>query len=82
MWGMAGGETIVAYTEGVCLCSKDLVPAVCAETSAVGVINSRGLENLSVEAMHHLCRADQMCGYVISVLELWSFLLLAERSFC
>eukprot|EP00983_Pelagomonas_calceolata_P060889 1146572-Pelagomonas_calceolata.AAC.1 len=41
--------------------------------------NSRGLENLSVETMHHLCRADQMWGGVISVSELWTFLLWAKR---
>eukprot|EP00983_Pelagomonas_calceolata_P071258 1151155-Pelagomonas_calceolata.AAC.1 len=28
--------------------------------------NSRGLENLSIETMHHLCRADRMWGGVIS----------------
>eukprot|EP00983_Pelagomonas_calceolata_P082065 1155806-Pelagomonas_calceolata.AAC.1 len=37
--------------------------------------NSRGLENLSVETMHHLCRADQMWGGIIDALELWAFLL-------
>eukprot|EP00983_Pelagomonas_calceolata_P134370 1162055-Pelagomonas_calceolata.AAC.1 len=38
MWGMAEGEAIVVYREGVCVCSKDLVLAVRAGVSVVGVI--------------------------------------------
>eukprot|EP00983_Pelagomonas_calceolata_P058609 1145562-Pelagomonas_calceolata.AAC.4 len=33
MRGMAEGESIVAHREGVCVCPKDLVMAVCAEIS-------------------------------------------------
>eukprot|EP00983_Pelagomonas_calceolata_P035634 1115347-Pelagomonas_calceolata.AAC.1 len=31
---------------------------------------SRGLENLSVETMHHVCRADRMWGGVVSALSI------------
>eukprot|EP00983_Pelagomonas_calceolata_P129963 1161648-Pelagomonas_calceolata.AAC.3 len=70
MRGMAEGETIVAHREGVCVCPEDLVTAAYAEISVEGTVNSRGLENLFVETMHHLCWADRMWGGVISVLEL------------
>eukprot|EP00983_Pelagomonas_calceolata_P022017 691033-Pelagomonas_calceolata.AAC.1 len=33
MRGMAEGEVIVAYREGVCMCSEDLVTVACAEIS-------------------------------------------------
>eukprot|EP00983_Pelagomonas_calceolata_P007618 247460-Pelagomonas_calceolata.AAC.1 len=62
MRGMAEGEAIVAHKEGVCVCPKDLITAACAEISVELPSNSRGLENLYVETMHHLCKANRIWG--------------------
>ena len=43
---------------------------------------SRGLEYLSIETMHHFCRAEQMQEEVISMFELKIFLLWAKIFFC
>eukprot|EP00983_Pelagomonas_calceolata_P024367 766347-Pelagomonas_calceolata.AAC.1 len=59
MRGMAEGEAIVAYRECVCMCPEDLVTVACAEISLKDTVK---FKNLSVETMHHLCRADRMWG--------------------
>eukprot|EP00983_Pelagomonas_calceolata_P043283 1138844-Pelagomonas_calceolata.AAC.2 len=42
MRGMAEGEAIVAYREGVCVCPEDLVTVTCAEISVEGFAGTSG----------------------------------------
>eukprot|EP00983_Pelagomonas_calceolata_P100812 1158614-Pelagomonas_calceolata.AAC.5 len=82
MRGMAEGEAIVAYREGVCMCPKDLVTATCAEVGVVGTVKFKrvkepGEGELSTSCMITLRMWPWTCwqwgsGYSVCFLIWWS----------